>query len=59
MQKRSGRIARDFDLASMDRSQLESLLAEVERQLEVRQFEENLRRQLETHMRRRGPDSAR
>ena len=59
MRKTSGRIARDFNLASMDRQELENLLAEVERQLEARQFEENLRRQLQTHLRRRGPDSAR
>lgn len=59
MQKKSGTIARNFDLSSMDRGELEALLAAVERLLEARQFEENLRRELQTHLRRRSPANGR
>lgn len=59
MQKKSATIARDFDLASMDRGQLEALRADIERLLEARQFEENLRRELESHLSRRSPANGR
>lgn len=59
MQKKSATIARDFDLASMDRGQLEALRADIERLLEARQFEENLRRELQSHLRRRSPANGR
>ena len=56
---KSVRIAQDFDLASMDRSELEGLLAEIQRLLDARQFEENLRRELQSHLRRRNPANGR
>ena len=48
------RIARDFDLASMSRAELEALLARVDGELEARTFENNLRREVEYHLRKQG-----
>lgn len=48
------RIARDFDLASMSREELETLLARVDGELEARAFESNLRREVEYHLRKQG-----
>lgn len=48
------RIARDFDLASMSRTELEALLARVDGELEARTFENNLRREVEYHLRKQG-----
>lgn len=47
------RITRDFDLASMSREELEALLAQVDGELEARAFEDNLRREVEYHLRKR------
>lgn len=46
------RIAKDFDLASMSREELEALLARVDREIEARAFENNLRREVEYHLRK-------
>lgn len=48
----SNRITRDFDLPSMSREELEALLAQVDGELDARAFEDNLRRQLEYHLRK-------
>ena len=50
---RPNRITRDFDLASMSREELEALLAQVDGELEARAFENNLRREVEYHIRKR------
>lgn len=49
---RSDRIARDFDLAAMTREELEALLARIDWELEGRAFEDNLRREVECHLRK-------
>ncbi|MDN5848503.1 MAG: hypothetical protein L0H63_02545 [Nitrococcus sp.] len=48
----SNRITTDFDLPSMSREELESLLAQVDGELDARAFENNLRRQLDYHLRK-------
>jgi len=45
-------IRQDFDLEQMDTEQLRKLQRQVEAELDARSFENNLRRELETHMRR-------
>lgn len=50
---RPNRIMSDFDLASMSRAELETLLAQVDGELDARAFENNLRREVETHLRKR------
>jgi hypothetical protein len=47
-----GRAARDLDLASMSRERLEALAALVEREIDARTFEENLKRELDSHSRK-------
>lgn len=46
------RLQRDFDLMAMSRQQLSALAESVDRELDSRAFEENLKRELETHLRR-------
>ncbi|MGD8711111.1 MAG: hypothetical protein PVF40_12020 [Ectothiorhodospiraceae bacterium] len=46
------RIDCDFDLASLSREELEALLGEVDRELEARAFEDNLKKEVETHLRK-------
>ncbi|WP_435104145.1 hypothetical protein [Arhodomonas sp. AD133] len=48
----SSRIERDFDLASMNLEELETLQRQVDSELEARSFEDNLRREVESHMRK-------
>lgn len=46
------RINRDFDFASMSHDELEALGNLIDRELEGRAFEERLRREVESHLRR-------
>ena len=46
------RIYQDFDLATMSIKDLEALQASVDSELDARQFEENLRREVDSHLRR-------
>ncbi len=46
------RLDRDFNLVAMSRQQLSALGESVDRELDTRAFEENLKRELESHMRR-------
>lgn len=43
---------RDFDLTAMSIEELEALQASVDSELDARQFEENLRREVESHLQR-------
>lgn len=47
-----GRAARDLDLTSLSRERLEALAAQVEREIDARTFEENLKRELDSHSRK-------
>ncbi len=49
---RPNRIAADFDLTSMSLEELKALLARVDGELEARAFENNLRREVEYHLRK-------
>lgn len=47
------RIHDDFDLEHMSSEELRALGTRVSEELEARSFEENLRREVQTHLRRR------
>jgi hypothetical protein len=46
------RLRQDFNLMAMSRQQLTALAERIDRELDTRAFEENLKRELEAHMRR-------
>lgn len=47
---KSSRLARDFNLAAMSRRDLTALSEQIDRELEARSFEENLRREVDSHL---------